>query len=55
MVAYQFFRNDNSGSGEFIQLSGEVKVGTMRIPKARTWYELPGNVLLGTDILNQVK
>lgn len=51
MVAYQFMKNDGSGKGENIYLEGEVKVGNMRIPKARSWYTIPENKFLGTDVL----
>lgn len=55
MVAYQFYKNDDTGIGEFISLKGEEKVGNMRIPKERSWYELPENKYLGTDILTEAK
>lgn len=51
MVEYQFFKNDDPNSGELIKLEGEVKVGNMRIPKERRWYDLSSNKYLGTDIL----
>lgn len=55
MVAYQFFKNDDSGKEEIIHLDKEIKVGGMRIPKERAWYELPGNKYLGTDILESTE
>lgn len=51
MIAYQFMKNDGSDKGENIYLEGEVQVGTMRIPKARSWYTIPENKFLGTDVL----
>ena len=55
MVAYQFYNNDDSGKGEMILLEDEVDVQGMKIPQKRSWYELPGNTYLGTDILSEVK
>ena len=55
MIAYQFIKTDGSGKGENIYLEGEVKVGTMRIPKARSWYTIPNNEHLGTDVLVNVE
>ena len=51
MIAYRFIKNDGTGKGENIYLEGEVKVGNMRIPKARSWYTIPDNKFLGTDVL----
>lgn len=55
LVAYQFFKNDDSGKGEIIHLEKEIAVGKMRLPQERSWYELPGEKFLGTDILEEVK
>ncbi len=55
MVAYQFFKNDDSGKGEMIHLEEEVSAQGIRIPKKRAWYELPQNKYLGTDILERVE
>jgi len=51
MVAYRFMKNDGSGKGENIYLEGEVTVGRMKIPKARSWYTIPNDTFLGTDVL----
>lgn len=55
MVAYQFFKNDDSGKGEMIHLKDEIKFKKMRIPKERSWYELPNDKYLGSDILETVE
>lgn len=55
MIAYRFIKNDGTGKGENIYLEGEVNVGNMRIPKARSWYTIPGDEFLGTDELVEAK
>ncbi|MEQ9231432.1 MAG: DUF6503 family protein [Cyclobacteriaceae bacterium] len=55
MLAYQFYRNDDSGFGELIKLKGELMVGSMKIPQERSWYELPENKYLGSDIIAEAK
>lgn len=55
MIAYQFYKNDDSGKGEMIHLEGEIIFNKMRIPKERSWYELPNDKYLGTDILEAVQ
>ena len=55
MVAYQFIKNDGTGKGENIYLEGEVKVASMRIPKARSWYTIPEDKFLGTDELVEAR
>lgn len=54
LVAYRFWKKDGSGQGEMILLEDEIQVGSMKIPQKRSWYELPENKYLGTDILTKV-
>ncbi len=51
MIAYKFYKDEEAGKGEFIPTEGLFSVKNMKIPNNRTWYELPGNRILGTDIL----
>ena len=51
MIAYKFYKDEAAGKGEYIPTKGLFPVGAMKIPNNRTWYELPGNRVLGTDIL----
>lgn len=51
MIAYKFYKDEAAGKGEYIPTEGLFTVGSMKIPNNRTWYELPGNRVLGTDIL----
>ena len=53
--AYGFRKNNGSGQEEFIQLEGEVLVGNMKLPKSRSWYDMPANKYLGTDTLESLK
>ena len=55
MVAYSFFKDEELGKGELITLDGVFEYEGMKIPNNRTWYELPGNRVLGTDILESAK
>lgn len=55
MIAYKFYKDEAAGKGEFIPTEGLFKVGSMQIPNNRTWYELPGNRVLGTDILKSAQ
>ena len=55
MVAYKFYKDEAAGKGEFIPTAGLFELGTMKIPNTRTWYRLPENEVLGTDILKSVK
>ncbi|MEL6252165.1 MAG: hypothetical protein AAFR87_09155, partial [Bacteroidota bacterium] len=51
MEAYQFYKNEEDKKGEMIFLKGLTKVGSMKLPKERTWYDWPQEKLLGTDIV----
>jgi hypothetical protein len=55
LIAYGFKKKDGSGQEEFVALKDEIKVGNMRLPKARSWYESPANKFLGTDILDEIR
>jgi hypothetical protein len=57
MEVYQFFKKDENGnqnndSGEYILLSGEMVVNSIKMPKVRAWYTNKDDKLLGTDVLN---
>lgn len=57
MELYQFFKTNESGtqindSGEYILLSDEHMVNSIKMPKNRAWYYNKDNSYLGTDILN---
>lgn len=54
MVAYQFMFNTKPG-GEVILLEGEYLAGSIRFPKTRKWFELPGMKYLGKDILQKIQ
>ena len=55
MEIYQFFKGDPSGkgkdTGEYILLTEEVTINTIRFPKKRAWYYNKDDKYLGTDIL----
>lgn len=51
MEAYQFYKNEADKKGEMIFLKGLTNVGSMKLPKERTWYDWPKEKLLGTDIV----
>jgi hypothetical protein len=56
MEIYQFFKTDDSGklksdSGEYILLTGEHTVNSIKIPKDRAWYYNKDDKYLGTDVL----
>ena len=58
MIGYQFFKPNEKGEyvkpkgkGEYIVLEGEYQLGSMRLPKARTWYVNTDDRILGTDTL----
>ncbi len=54
MIAYKFYKDEAAGKGELITTDGLFEYEGVRVPNNRTWYELPGNKILGTDILVQV-
>lgn len=56
MEVYQFFKTDEKGhikpdSGEYILLSEEALINTIKMPKTRVWYYNKDDKYLGTDIL----
>lgn len=57
MEIYQFFRQDENGNqkddtGEYILLTEEKVVNSIKMPKIRAWYYNKDDKYLGTDILN---
>ncbi|MGC1203921.1 MAG: DUF6503 family protein [Flavobacteriaceae bacterium] len=57
MEIYQFFKTYENGevkpdSGEYILLTKEAKINTIKMPKIRAWYYNKDDKYLGTDILN---
>ena len=55
MRQYEFYKDDTKAAGEIITLEGEISAGSIRIPKKRNWYKIPGNEFLGTDVLSEVQ
>jgi hypothetical protein len=53
MEAYQFFHDESKNDGEYILLSEIENVGSIKMPKVRTWYYNKDDKLLGTDILQK--
>lgn len=51
MSGYRFYHDESKNDGEYILISGEQKVGPMRLPKTRKWYTHKEDKLLGTDEL----
>ena len=54
MIGYQFYHDEEANDGEYIVLEDEVGVGTVRLPKSRTWYTNKEDKLLGTDHLENL-
>ena len=55
MVAYKFYKDEAAGKGELITTEGEYTFGGIKFPNNRTWHVLPGDRVLGTDILVNVE
>lgn len=58
MEVYQFFKTDKKGlikpeSGEYILLTEEALINTIKMPKTRAWYYNKDDRYLGTDILTR--
>ncbi len=58
MEIYQFFKTDDLGNqkndtGEYILLTNQEVIDTIKIPKTRAWYYNKDNKYLGTDILKK--
>ncbi len=51
MEAYQFFKNDDRTTGEYILLSDTSTIMDIKMPKNRSWYYNKDDGYLGTDIL----
>ena len=51
LLAYQFFHDESINDGEYILLKDLMKVGTMNLPKERSWFINKDHKDLGTDIL----
>jgi hypothetical protein len=56
MEVYQFFKTDDNGnlipgSGEYILLTKEAVVNSIKMPKVRAWYYNKDDKYLGTDTL----
>lgn len=51
LSGYRFYHDESKNDGEYILLSGEQKVGPLRLPKTRKWYTHQDDKFLGTDEL----
>ena len=55
MLQYKFYQDEKETKGELITLEDEIEIAGIKIPQKRSWYTLPDNKYLGTDILAEVK
>ncbi|WP_370478813.1 DUF6503 family protein [Tamlana flava] len=55
MEVYQFFHDESKNDGEYILLSDEELVNSIKMPKIRAWYKNSDDTYLGTDILKSSK
>ncbi|MBX2815957.1 MAG: hypothetical protein KTR24_08165 [Saprospiraceae bacterium] len=53
LMGYRFYHDEEANDGEYILLSGEAKVGRMRLPAERSWYMHKDNKYLGADLIIQ--
>ena len=53
MEIYQFLKNGEENTGEYILLSGMETVNGIKMPKTRAWYYNKNDKYLGTDILKK--
>jgi hypothetical protein len=53
LAAYQFYHDPAKNDGEYILLEGEAEVGSMRLPKRRSWFTNKEDRFLGTDLLRE--
>lgn len=51
LIGYMFYKDEPAKKGEVIFLDEEARIGELRIPKKRRWYNTADNKFLGTDIL----
>ncbi len=54
VVGYRFYHDETQGDGEYLDLSGEIKVGEMIWPKERAWYTNKSDEYLGRDIIAEI-
>ncbi|MCB4799816.1 DUF6503 family protein [Neotamlana laminarinivorans] len=52
MEVYQFYHDESKNDGEYILLSDEKVISSIKMPKIRAWYMNKDDKHLGTDILN---
>ena len=52
MEVYQFFKDESQNDGEYILLSGEETISSIKMPKTRAWYYNKADKYLGTDVLS---
>jgi hypothetical protein len=55
MLSYSFFKKADPTHGERIELNELVTHNTLKIPKSRSWYQLPEEKFLGTDLLDKIE
>lgn len=51
LSGYRFYHDESKNDGEYILISGEQKVGPLRLPKSRKWFTHQDEKFLGTDEL----
>ena len=51
MEVYQFFKNTDETTGEYILLTDEIEIEGIKMPKDRAWYYNKDDKYLGTDKL----
>lgn len=52
---YEFYGDEEQTKGEIITLKGEATLGSLRIPRERSWYKMPARKYLGTDRLKSIR
>lgn len=53
MEVYQFFHDETKNDGEYILLTGEETINSVKLPKKRAWYMNKEDTYLGTDVLSK--
>lgn len=51
LVGYRFYHDESKNDGEYIELTDEYPIDSLRLPQTRTWYFNNDDRLLGTDRL----
>ncbi|MBX2876457.1 MAG: hypothetical protein KTR30_30335 [Saprospiraceae bacterium] len=51
LSGYRFYHDESKNDGEYILISGEQKIGPLKLPKKREWYTHQEEKFLGTDEL----